>query len=239
VRLRTWLLAVPFVAVLAAQPAATPPDEPAAPRSEVLERFLALPDPRPTQVRALRHLEARNDHFEKSAWMDVWTDVDESGFRYQIVDDGGSDYIRNHVLRAAHDSEVEMRASGGTERAAFTTENYIFDDGVVQPDGLLSFPVRPRRKDLLFVEGSLFISPDDGELVRLEGKLSKSPSFWTRRVDIVRRYRRVAGFRMPVVVESVANVRIAGPSTFRMDYEYESVNGQRVGSPQPRTAQLR
>jgi hypothetical protein len=46
---------------------------------------------------------------------------------------------------------------------------------------------------------------------------------------------------MPVAVESVANVLIAGRSTFRMTYEYESVNGQHVGDPQPqrRMAELR
>ena len=68
--------------------------------------------------------------------------------------------------------------------------------------------------------------------VRLEGKLSKAPSFWTRHVDIIRWYKRFAGVRMPVVLESTANVLIAGRSTFRMSYEYESVNHQRVGSPQ-------
>jgi hypothetical protein len=239
VRLRTLLIAVPVVAAFATQPAATQTDEPVAAHSAVLQRFLTLPDPRPAQVRALRHLEARNDHFEKSAWMDVWTDLDPSGFRYQVVDEGGSDYIRTHVLKAALDSEVEMRASGGAERASFTTDNYIFDTGVVQPDGLLSIPVKPRRKGLLFVEGSLYLNPEDGDLVRLEGRLVKSPSFWTRRVDVVRWFRRVAGVRLPVAVESVANVRIAGRSTFRMDYEYETVNDQRVGRPQPRTVQLR
>jgi hypothetical protein len=40
---------------------------------------------------------------------------------------------------------------------------------------------------------------------------------------------------MPTALETVAMVRIAGVSTFRMTYEYESINGQRVGSPQPRT----
>ena len=40
---------------------------------------------------------------------------------------------------------------------------------------------------------------------------------------------------MPTALESVANVRIAGVSTFRMTYEYESINGRKVGTPQPRT----
>jgi hypothetical protein len=36
---------------------------------------------------------------------------------------------------------------------------------------------------------------------------------------------------MPVTLESTANIVVAGRSTFRMSYEYESVNDQRVGSP--------
>ena len=72
--------------------------------------------------------------------------------------------------------------------------------------------------------------------MRIEGRLSKAPSFWIRQVDIVRSYRRIAGMRMPVAVEAVANIRLAGRATFRMTYEYETVNGRRVGAPEPRLA---
>ena len=116
-----------------------------------------------------------------------------------------------------------------------TPANYVFEDRGTQPDGLASLSVRPRRRHVLLVEGSIYLNPDDGDLVRMEGQLSKTPSFWTRRVEIVRWYQRIAGFRMPTMLESVANVRIAGVSSFRMSYEYESINGRRVGNPQPRT----
>jgi hypothetical protein len=203
----------------------------------VLQRFLALRDPAPTDYRALRHLDARNDHFESSAWMDVWTDADRAGgFRYRIVAEGGSEYIRSKVFIATLEMERKMWASGEPERAAFTTENYTFEDRGERSDGLTGLSVTPRRKDLLLLEGSIFLRPEDGELMRIEGRLSKAPSFWTRRVEIVRRYERIAGVRMPVALESVANVRIAGPSTFRMSYEYEIVNGERVGAPQVRAA---
>jgi hypothetical protein len=240
-RLSRQLAIVPFAIALAAHPAARLNDATGAPRSAVLQRFLTNPDPTPVQVRALRHLEAHNDHFDSNAWLDVWTETDRNGFRYEIVDEGGSDYIRSHVLLAALKSETEMRRNGAMDRAAFTIDNYTFEDHGVQADGLVSLLVKPRHKDVYFVDGSIFVNPDDGELVRLEGRLTKAPSFWTRRVEIVRWFRRVAGFRMPVAVESVANVLVAGRSTFRMSYEYETVNGQRVGSPQPqrRTAELR
>jgi hypothetical protein len=226
------LLAATVVALLAVHAAAAGPDNA---RGAILQRFLALDDPTPTQFRALRHLEARNEKFEKSAWMDVWTEGDATGFRYRIVSEEGSDYIRSKVFRASLDTEREMWAAGTPDEGALTPANYVFEDRGAQPDGLTSLAVKPRRKNVLLVDGSIYLNPDDGELVRMEGQLSKTPSFWTKRVAIVRWYQRIAGFRMPTALESVANVRIAGVSTFRMTYEYESINGQRVGSPQPRT----
>jgi hypothetical protein len=140
------------------------------------------------------------------------------------------------VFRETLKSEHAMWAAGAPERAAFTSENYVFEDRGSRSDGLAWLAVKPRRKDVLLVDGSIFLDPHDGDLVRLEGRLSKSPSFWARRVDIVRLYRRIAGVRMPVRLESIASVVIAGTSTFRMTYEYETVNGQRIGDPQPRRA---
>src|SRR5207244_9166807 len=66
--------------------------------------------------------------------------------------------------------------------------------------------VKPRRKDVVLVDGSIFLNREDGDLVRIEGRLAKSPSRWTRRVDIVRSFRRFAGVRMPVALESVATL---------------------------------
>ena len=75
---------------------------------------------------------------------------------------------------------------------------------------------RPAEIDILLDEGAVFVQPGDGEMSRIEGKLSKTPSFWTRRVDVVRRYERHAGVRVPMSIESVASVLIAGRSTFYM-----------------------
>jgi hypothetical protein len=41
---------------------------------------------------------------------------------------------------------------------------------------------------------------------------------------------------MPVALESVADVKVAGESTFKMTYEYESINGERVGAPEVRAS---
>jgi hypothetical protein len=204
----------------------------------VLERFLARYDPPPTEYRALRHLDARNEHFGASAWMDAWTEVDPGGgFRYQIVAEGGSGYVRSHVLAAALAGEQKLWASRDSARAALTRENYVFADhewSSPSTDRLTTLRVTPRRKDVLLINGAVFVDPGDADLMRVEGRLSKTPSFWTRRVEVVRRYQRINGVRVPISIESVAQVLIAGRSTFQMTYEYETINGERVGTPQPR-----
>jgi hypothetical protein len=233
--IRTWRLVVALslaaVVVTVAQPAARRPVPP------ILERFWALADPPPVSYRALRHLDADNDRYNSSAWMDAWAELDPSGgFRYEIVSEGGSHYIRNHVFRGTLERERKAWHSGAPERASLTPANYEFAPTAVEDDGLASIAVTPRRDDILLIEGSIFLRPSDGELIRVEGELSKNPSFWTRHVHIVRRYARFAGVRLPVELETTAKVLFAGESSFRMTYEYASVNGERVGDPQPRTA---
>jgi hypothetical protein len=200
------------------------------------QRFLLLDESSPVTYRALRRLDARSQEQTRSAWMDVWTEAGADGFTYTVVAEGGSGFIRSRVFLASLDKEKQMYESGDSSRAALTLDNYIFAEGALGADGLFALDVTPRRKDILLIDGSIFLKPEDGDLVRVEGRLAKAPSFWVRQVDIVRSYQRIAGARMPVATEATANVRFAGSATFRMTYEYENVNGQRIGAPQPRIA---
>jgi hypothetical protein len=145
-----------------------------------------------------------------------------------VLAEGGSAYIRKKVLRAALEGEQKLWAAREPERASLTPDNYTFQDAVAIVDGLAALGVKPRRKDILLVDGVIYVQSDDGELKRIEGRLSKAPSFWTRSVEIRRQYERILGVRVPVLIESVAQVRVAGRSTFRMTYRYESINGRPV-----------
>lgn len=205
-----------------------PAPEPDIPPVPALRRFLATEYGVIHQATTRRHLEARNDHFDTEAWMDVRTDADTDGFRYTVLGEGGSGLVRNKALRGALDQEKRAWSEGEATRSWFTTANYEFADLGTEPDGLARVAVKPRRKDMLLVIGSILLRPDDGALVRIEGTLAKSPSFWTRRIHVVRHYQTIAGVQLPVEVESSAQIRIAGSSTFRMRYVYESVNGMRV-----------
>jgi hypothetical protein len=194
-----------------------------------LDRYLARAVEPPVEYRALRHLEASNAHFHASAWMDAWTDYDhEHGFRYDVIAESGNGYIRSHVLRAALEGERNMWVSQEPQKASITLDNYSFEDRLTITEGLAALGITPRRKDMLLIDGTIYVRADDGELRRVEGRLSKTPSFWTRSVEISRRYERIAGVRVPVSIESTAHLLIAGRSTFAMTYRYESINGHKV-----------
>jgi hypothetical protein len=90
----------------------------------VLQRFLARAEEPPVEYRALRRLEADNPKFKQRAWMLAWTEYDHvNGFRYQIVDEGGSGYIRNKVLRAALEGEQKIWADREPQKASFNHDN--------------------------------------------------------------------------------------------------------------------
>jgi hypothetical protein len=207
-------------------------------QGSALQRFLSHGEPDLVTYRALRHLEAHNVHFGASATLDAWTEFDDThGLRFQVVAESGNSYIRTHVLRAALESEQKMWNEREPQRASLTPDNYLFRDEGPADAGLAALGIKPRRKDVLLIDGSIYIHSEDGELARIEGHLSKAPSMWTRRVEIVTRYERLAGVRVPMSIESVAHILIAGRSTFKMTYEYESVNGERIGTPQPHSPQ--
>ena len=68
------------------------------------------------------------------------------------------------------------------------------------------------------------------DTTRPDGIDLSDPSFWTRSVEITRRYERIHGVRVPVEMRSVADVRLVGASTFSMTYIYETINGERVSA---------
>jgi hypothetical protein len=130
------------------------------------------------------------------------------------------------VLRKVLDNEQQAWASGEVLRSELTEENYRFERSADQPQGLLKVLLKPRRKGKLMLDGAMFLAREATDLVRVEGRAVSNPSFWIRRVDIKKEYQRIAGFSIPVNVESIAAIRFAGKATFRMSYQYAQINGQ-------------
>ena len=199
--------------------------------STLVERFLSNAGPTLTSYRAFRTLEAEARGGHTRARLTAWTTLDPvKGFEYAIVEETGSGIVRQKVLRAALEAERSMRTKDQIERGALTPGNYEFARGGTH-DGLIRIAIHPKRSDTMLIEGSILLTDPDADLTRVEGVLIKRPSFWTRDVEVDRRYERIRGVRVPVSMRSTARVLIAGRSTFSMAYEYTSINGFAVERP--------
>lgn len=199
------------------------------------ELLPALQDAPLKQYRAYRRMHAVNEKFNHEAWLDCWTEFDDRGFRYDVMSERGSDYILEKVLRTLLRREQELIAQGQAERADLTAANYEFLEPTMQGDRERYVLLKPKRKDVLLVDGRLVLNRDGTELLRVEGRLSKNPSFWMSLVNVIRQFVRLDGVRVPITTESVAKLKFAGTSRMDVHYEYETINGRPVSVPARQT----
>jgi hypothetical protein len=218
-----WVIAFTLIGGSAVTPAATPDFT-----SNPIARLFPRAEPALREYRALRRMHASSEKSSKyEAWLDAWTEVKDGRFSYQIVTERGSDTVRSKVLRAVLAREQELINSGDGEKGDLTAANYEFEEAGRDPDGSHVVQIKPRRCDVLLVDGRAVLN-ERGELMRVEGKLAKNPSFWTSLVNIVRRYARVGGVRVPVAIETTAKVKFVGTAQLDVLYDYHSVNGRPV-----------
>jgi hypothetical protein len=221
---RGQLVVMLIALVLSSNARATVPNA----ADDSIKQFLAQDDTQ-RPYRAVRQLEAGNG--SRTGWLEAVTEYSPAvGLRYRISAEGGSEYIRGKVLKAVLDGERDVIARGETSRSSLALANYIFQANGVDAEGLASVLLSPRRIDPALVSGTMFLKPNSGDLVRLEGRLAKSPSFWVKNVDIIRTYERIHGVVVPVALETKAQVRFHGDATLRMTYVYTEIDGRPVRS---------
>jgi hypothetical protein len=175
----------------------------------IVDRFLSTEPVPLTSYRAVRRLHATSRGGKMEASMTAMTTLSpDEGFRFVVLESTGSGLIRNRVFLPALEAERDANAPGAAARAALSAANYEFLEKGAVDEELTQIGIRPRRKDALLIDGSILVTRD-ADLVSVQGRLVKRPSFWTRRVEVVRRYERIEGVRVPVEMQSNADVRIS------------------------------
>ena len=161
---------------------------------------------------AFRRMHAKSDKFNQEGWLDAWTELDGGRFLYTIVSERGSDTIRNKVLKAVLKREQELVAEG-IDKAALTDANYVFDDAGEQgPERYVMLKPNGRTSCWWTAAWSFRRT---AEILRVEGRLAKNPSFWTSLVNIIRHFAKIDGVRVPVATETVAKIKFAAVAARR------------------------
>jgi hypothetical protein len=196
--------------------------------SAFLQRVIAETTRSGFTVRSTRHLRAGTKSGKHQGWMAVDTVQGSGGqFTWTVLTEGGSERTRNKVFRELLQAEAQAWREGSKDAAALTPANYEFLPLPTAPGEPVRIQLKPRREDSRLVDGTLTVSAD-GLPLKLEGRLAKSPSFWVRNVSIVKHFAQIGGIALPVEIESVADVKFVGPSTFTMRYDYQELNGRNV-----------
>jgi hypothetical protein len=191
-----------------------------------IERVVAQTTRSGLAIRATRELRAGTVSGKHQGWMRVATTVTPAGaFSWSVLEEGGSNRTRDKVFRELLQNEAATWRDGARDGAALTPDNYEFTPLGPASAGHIQIRLKPRRADSRLVDGTLTVSTD-GYPVRLEGKLAKSPSFWVKSVTIIKQYGRFAGVALPTSLESHADLKMFGRSTFTMRYRYSEVNGR-------------
>jgi hypothetical protein len=165
------LLAIAAAGSLVGASAAETPVPRNAAVGDALQAFLARPAV-PHEYRASRKLEASG--VGQRGWLDVQTSFSHtSGFFYEVIGEGGSSYIRSRVLHSLLDEERRLIAQNATPQVALSQANYTFEPESVDADGLAVVSITPRRKERALINGRIFLTAADGELVRVEGRLAR------------------------------------------------------------------
>ncbi len=125
----------------------------------------------------------------------------------------GDSFVRTNVITRLLQSEVDHVQKGDPSASAINEKNYKFSyKGTEVLDGHLThvFQIKPRHKDPNLFKGKIFVDAYTGSLRRAEGTVSKSPSFFIRKIEFVQDFDDIGGFTLPVAMRSTTKARIIG-----------------------------
>ena len=180
---------------------------------------------------------ARRYHFEngkfgKSADVLVRLRCDAAGAKtFEVVDESGSPFVRNKVIRRMIDAEREASEQGEHQQTRIIPLNYDFrllglDTIEGRPAYVLE--INPKTDNKYLVRGRIWVDAEDFAIARVEGSPARSFSFWVRSVHVVQQYKRVGPLWLPVTNESDAKVRIFGSTELKIDYFDYVLNTQQA-----------
>jgi hypothetical protein len=137
----------------------------------------------------------------------------------------GDGFVKSNIITRLLQSEVDHLQKDDSSLTALNTTNYKFSyKGKTQLGSQLvhMYQVKPRKKRVGLFKGRVFLNVETGSLVRAEGTLVKSPSFFIKKIEFVQDYADVNSFTFPVHIHSEAQTRLVGRTVidmFQSDYQ--------------------
>ena len=155
---------------------------------------------------------------------------------YSCAHFSGGGFINKNVITHVLERNVDHVRREMGSKTAILESNYKFSGkGTEEFAGQLvyRFAVKPRHKAQGLFRGDVLLDTQTGHLLRAEGRLSKSPSWWIKRIEFVQDYTDVGEFTMPVKTFAVAQARMIGRVVVTIRHNGYEVRAAQTGPVSP------
>lgn len=152
--------------------------------------------------------------------------------QFTAVHFSGDGFVKSNVITRLLQSEVDHVKQEDGGQTAISKENYKFSyKGSAKIDGrtVHIFQLKPRSKRPGLFKGRIYLDAYTGSLVRAEGSVVKSPSFFVKKIEFVQDYADIGSFTFPAHIHSEAWARVIGRTVvdiYHRDYQPVSTSLQ-------------
>jgi len=125
----------------------------------------------------------------------------------------GDGFVKSNVITRLLQSEVDHVQKDDPTLTAISPANYKFaykGASNIENRVVHVFQVKPQKKRVGLFKGRIYLDAYTGALVRAEGSLVKSPSFFVKHIEFVQQFADIQSFTLPIRMHSEAKARIVG-----------------------------
>ncbi|MGZ4815302.1 MAG: hypothetical protein ACXVZV_07830 [Terriglobales bacterium] len=148
---------------------------------------------------------------------------------FKALDFVGDGFVKTNVIARLLQSEADHVQKDRPSDTAITRDNYKFSyKGTEQLNGRSAhvFQVKPRAKRAGLFKGKVYIDLYSGDMLRAEGRVVKSPSFFIKKIEFVQDYAQVGDFNLISRIHSVAETRIVGRAIVDISHDDYQVRSE-------------
>lgn len=144
---------------------------------------------------------------------------------FKAVRYSGDGFVKSNVIARLLQTEVDHVQKGDNALTAINASNYKFSYrgvSVIEGRDVYVYQVKPLKKRPGLFKGRIFLDVSTGSLVRTEGKIVKSPSFFVKNIEFLQDFADFGSFTFPVRIHSEATARIVGRTVvdiFNRDFQ--------------------
>ncbi len=157
--------------------------------------------------------------------------------KYKPMTFTGDTFVKSNVITRVLQSEVDYVEKGDSALTALTRANYKFSykgDQQLNGNAVHVYQVKPHRKRVGLFKGRVYLDAHTGNLLRSEGSIEKSPSFFVRKIEFVQDCAAVGGYTFPVHLHTTARTRLLGKvvlDVYHRDYQPQPLSASLSATP--------